>query len=297
MNIKKTKLALLLGATTSLLTLAPFSNAQTGTGDSRSVSESTGTMRDADGRNNTYPLEHGVNVAEEPNEVEADDDITNRDSLVDQNRRVEEENDPDESVDLSQKHAVKAAAPDDAASQQQDAAASEVEKRNESALNNTRTAFDNGWIEGALETSLQNSDQLKDAEIKVRVEQGEATLSGTVESNEQRKLAEDIARDVEGVESVQNKLKVKSADDRTAAAERSISLRQRLADLSTTAVIKRQLLTSDGLKGMQIDVDTRNDKVTLSGSVTTEDQRARAEAIAKEREGIAEVVNNLQVES
>lgn len=293
MNLRKTKLALLIGATTSILAFSPFSSAQTGTGDSRSISESTGTMRAPEGRNNTYPIDHGADVAKEPSLVEPDEDVVNRDAFVDQNRLVEGENDPDGTVDLSQKHAVTAAEPEDT---EQNAAASEVQAKDESALNKTRTAFDSGWIEGELETSLQQNDQLRNTEIDVRVEEGEATLTGTVTSDEQKKLAEEIAQDVKGVESVTNKLKVKSADDRT-ASESSTSLRQRLADLSTTAVIKTQLLAADGLKGMEIDVDTRNDKVTLSGSVATEEQRSRAESIAKERDGIDEVVNELQVES
>jgi osmotically-inducible protein OsmY len=42
-------------------------------------------------------------------------------------------------------------------------------------------------------------------------------------------------------------------------------------------------------------VDTSKSVVTLSGTVRTEDEKVRAEGIAKDTKGVSSVVNNLSV--
>lgn len=51
-------------------------------------------------------------------------------------------------------------------------------------------------------------DDLDASEISVAVEKREVTLNGTVSSREEKRLAEDIAEDVTGIDHVQNNLRV-----------------------------------------------------------------------------------------
>jgi hypothetical protein len=67
------------------------------------------------------------------------------------------------------------------------------------------------------------SDRLADhahldaSEIDVQVQNGEVTLSGTVDDRMSKRRAEDCADDVSGVKHVQNNLRVKAADSATTA--------------------------------------------------------------------------------
>lgn len=64
-------------------------------------------------------------------------------------------------------------------------------------------------------------------------------------------------------------------------------------DASVTAKVKSTLLADNQVSGMKIDVDTSNGVVTLNGSVSTAAERARAEQLARDIEGVRSVKNNL----
>ena len=72
---------------------------------------------------------------------------------------------------------------------------------------------------------------------------------------------------------------------------------QTMSDASiTTAVLTK--LTSDRLSNFpRIDVDTERGVVNLSGVVETEAQRARAERLAHQVNGVVRVNNNLQIQN
>src|SRR5919202_1749 len=50
------------------------------------------------------------------------------------------------------------------------------------------------------------------SEIRLRVEKGEVTLDGTVDSRRARRIAEDVADEVSGVSYIQNNLRVRGQD-------------------------------------------------------------------------------------
>jgi hypothetical protein len=58
-------------------------------------------------------------------------------------------------------------------------------------------------------------------DIEVRVQQGEVTLTGTVNDRWAKRLAEDIAEDVVGVTDVQNQLRVRRASESQGSEERT----------------------------------------------------------------------------
>lgn len=68
-------------------------------------------------------------------------------------------------------------------------------------------------------------------------------------------------------------------------------------DTAITAKVKAAILAEPGLKSLQIDVDTRDATVTLSGSVDSDMMRHRARQIAMSTEGVRNVVDNLNVKA
>jgi hyperosmotically inducible protein len=68
-------------------------------------------------------------------------------------------------------------------------------------------------------------------------------------------------------------------------------------DSAITAKVKTALLADPNVKGLQIDVDTKNGVVTLNGTADKPANRDRAVAIAKDTSGVKSVENRLVVKA
>jgi osmotically-inducible protein OsmY len=66
-------------------------------------------------------------------------------------------------------------------------------------------------------------------------------------------------------------------------------------DASITASVKAKLAADAGTSATAINVDTKEGVVTLSGAVSSEAEKSKAEQIAKATEGVKSVTNNLTV--
>ena len=66
-------------------------------------------------------------------------------------------------------------------------------------------------------------------------------------------------------------------------------------DAGVTTKVKAKLAADDTVKAYQIDVDTRDKVVTLSGNVESEAAKIQAARLAGETEGVASVVDNITV--
>lgn len=70
---------------------------------------------------------------------------------------------------------------------------------------------------------------------------------------------------------------------------------QALSDTAITSKVKAAILAEPGLKVLQINVDTTNGMVTLTGTVNSQKNRDKAVAIAGNVEGVKGVSNRLSV--
>jgi len=154
------------------------------------------------------------------------------------------------------------------------------------------------WLDGKIETSYTLNRYLNPFEINTDVEKGVVMLTGTVGSEIDKELAEEIALGTEGVDEVVNELKVKAAEDsdmeRQAKAAMD-SFEQRFNDATLTAQVKFALLANDQTEGLQIDVNTKAGVVTLDGEVDSDQEMELAERIAANAEGVSSVKNDLRV--
>jgi hyperosmotically inducible protein len=66
-------------------------------------------------------------------------------------------------------------------------------------------------------------------------------------------------------------------------------------DAGITADVKTTLAADDTVKAYQIDVDTREHVVTLSGNVPSVAEKERAVALARNTEGVQNVIDNITV--
>lgn len=75
----------------------------------------------------------------------------------------------------------------------------------------------------------------------------------------------------------------------------SVSPERQVKDSEITASVKTRLAADPDVAAINIDVDTLEGVVTLSGRVKTQDERAEAEELARGTEHVKRVINNLKV--
>ena len=66
-------------------------------------------------------------------------------------------------------------------------------------------------------------------------------------------------------------------------------------DAGITTSVKSKLAADDTVKAYQVDVDTSNQVVTLRGDVETEAQKEHAVRLARETDGVRDVIDQLRV--
>ncbi len=97
----------------------------------------------------------------------------------------------------------------------------------------------------------------------------------------------------------QESIKDKTVDTTKKVAKKTKKAATKTADYtvdrSLTTAISAKFVDEDTLKGSNIDVDTSNHVVTLSGTVMSAAGKARAEEIARTTKGVDKVVNRLVI--
>ena len=88
-----------------------------------------------------------------------------------------------------------------------------------------------------------------------------------------------------------------AAVDGTADIDADATPGDAVDDAWITSKVKTQLLADEAVNGLDIDVDTNANVVTLNGTVETATARAEAVRIARATSGVKEVVDNLTVAS
>ena len=78
-------------------------------------------------------------------------------------------------------------------------------------------------------------------------------------------------------------------------AEAASQAKAALDDGALTAKIKSKMALDDSVKALNIDVDTTKGIVTISGTVRSQSEHQRALQLAKETNGVREVVDRLVI--
>ncbi|MFC1843256.1 BON domain-containing protein [Thermodesulfobacteriota bacterium] len=146
------------------------------------------------------------------------------------------------------------------------------------------TMVDDSTISSKVKMNLISASDVKARRIDVDVLNGVVTLTGLVESAAEIKKAEEIAFAVAGVKGVTNYLTVGSR-----------TMGQALEDNIIVGKINSNLIVEPNMRSLNIDVDSNNGVVTLTGIVANAEQKNRALEIAKATAGVVKVVDNLKV--
>jgi hyperosmotically inducible protein len=148
------------------------------------------------------------------------------------------------------------------------------------------TTIDDSTITTKVKSALLADADVKGLDIKVETNKGEVQLSGFVDSQVQIDRAVSIARGVEGVNNVQNKMTLKTTET---------TVGEKIDDGIITTKVKGALVAEYGVDSGDISVVTRDGEVQLSGFVKDQSQIERATSVARSTEGVKNVINELSV--
>jgi hyperosmotically inducible protein len=188
-------------------------------------------------------------------------------------------------------------------------------------------------LDSRIEKRLANDASLKKYDIKVSVEGGVATLTGTVATEADRTRAAELAK-VAGVTRVDNKLVAdldaatkakgtagKIGDETKKGAEKTKDAGGKVVDKTKdtggavadktkegasktgeaitdgwiSTRIKTKFMGDEALRASDIKVDTNDHVVTLTGTVVSPAAHAKAIEMAKEVEGVKRVVDRMKI--
>ena len=167
-----------------------------------------------------------------------------------------------------------------------------------------------GWLSTKIQAKFVADRDIKATDINVSSRDGVVTLKGRVLNEPMRSLAVAIAKNTDGVTQVVDQLAVTVAAPVAPLTARTPSAAGAVAttgsvdtasrpsafdDGRITSSIQAKYFLDDKVKARQINVDTTNGVVTLTGQVGSETERGDALLLARTTEGVTRVEDNLTV--
>jgi osmotically-inducible protein OsmY len=148
------------------------------------------------------------------------------------------------------------------------------------------------WIDGKAEATLLFNGNLDSFDINTDVKMGTVTLTGKVDNDIEKELAEELVLGIEGVKDVENNLTVFNPNLNKESEKAS-----NFTDAKISTVITSRLIFESEVSGLAIDVDVDDRKVTLNGKVASEAERDLALTIAQNTNDVESVTDKLVVDT
>ncbi|ELI1596779.1 BON domain-containing protein [Vibrio alginolyticus] len=147
------------------------------------------------------------------------------------------------------------------------------------------------WLDGKAETTLLLNSNLNSFDINTDVENQVVTLSGSVNNDLEKSLAEELVTGLDGVKKVNNELSVVNEGKKETDSEALATL----TDSKITTIVKTRLLMDTNVSGTDIDVTTERKTVTLEGKVNSDAEHDLAISIANNTNDVNKVIDKLEV--
>jgi hyperosmotically inducible periplasmic protein len=152
------------------------------------------------------------------------------------------------------------------------------------------SAMSDAWLDGKLDTIVLLNQHLNPLKIDTDVTNGVAVITGKVDNKVEKDLATELAKSVEGITDVENRLVVQET-----GTKKDDSVASNITDASITTAISTKLLLNTEIDSTKIDIDTDNRKVVINGSVDSEAEKDLVHHIAKNTFEVVKVENRLAV--
>jgi hyperosmotically inducible protein len=145
------------------------------------------------------------------------------------------------------------------------------------------------WLTMKVKTMLYLHSSLRDAKIDVTVKDGIVSLQGNAFNQAQKELTTEYAKDVAGVQSVNNEMTV------TQASLKKRTLGEKIDDASITAQVKMTLLYHRSTSALNTKVETKLGEVTLYGKAGNAAEKDLATRLANDINGVKGVENRMTI--
>jgi hyperosmotically inducible protein len=146
--------------------------------------------------------------------------------------------------------------------------------------------IDDRLITGRVKEALIADPDTKARQIDVETFRGVVQLNGFVDSDTDRSKATSVAKQVNGVKQVRNNLQLANA---------KATVGEIIDDSVITTKVKAALVADPVTNAFQINVETRDGAVQLSGFVDTSEQQMKAAQVARGVSGVRTVKNATEV--
>lgn len=149
---------------------------------------------------------------------------------------------------------------------------------------------DDAAITTAVKSKLMWSKHTEGMDTKVVTQNGKVELIGTVATQQAKQQAEKLAKNTDGVHSVNNKLLVSNKKLATKGDSKNAEQNSTMiSDSWITAKVKSTFMYSSNVTGADISVNTNNGIVTLAGKVDRGAMQALAIELAQNIRGVKSV--------
>jgi hyperosmotically inducible protein len=162
------------------------------------------------------------------------------------------------------------------------------------------TKVSDAWITTKVKSEFATTKGVSATDISVDTDNGVVTLSGDVDSQAEKNLAEQTARGVKGVTAVSSTgLRVVGAATDTvgntvgsignAVGNTASDVGDAASDTWISTKVKSEFATTRGVSATDIKVDTKDGAVRLSGTVGSQTEIERARSVAMSVKGVKSV--------
>lgn len=142
-------------------------------------------------------------------------------------------------------------------------------------------------ITAKVKSSFVGDDRLKGSHIKVVTTNGVVTLTGTVPTSDSKDAAEDLAKAVSGVRSVDDQVSTPASGS---SVHKAVDKTERVgSDTWITTKVKSELLADSTAKGFKVHVKTLHGVVMLRGMLPNSDAVAHVKDVAGKVEHVKSV--------
>ena len=152
-------------------------------------------------------------------------------------------------------------------------------------------ANSDGWIGMQVKSALFFNRNVSAINTEVDVTDGVVTLKGTADSQAQKDLTGEYAKDINGVKDVNNQMTIKETVSKPSDQPKD----NKIDDASITAQVKMAFLTHHSTSAFKTGVSTTNGVVTLTGDATSGAAKDMAAKVAGDVNGVTSVVNNMTI--
>jgi len=142
----------------------------------------------------------------------------------------------------------------------------------------TSGAYEKKVEDAAHDAKVQTEDAAHDAKVKTEDAAHDAKVKTEDAAHDAKVKAGEYGHDA--------KVTSETAADKTGEV---------ITDAAITTEVKTKFLAEPGVSGLNINVDTDNGVVTLSGNVKSKAEAAKAMSIARDSKGVKRVVNHLKM--